>query len=210
MDSNVLLLATSNPAKQHRLSWLIEGSGLSPVILDQLGLAGQAPDEVGGTHEDSACLKAEEWSRRADGMAISSDGGLVIPALGACWDSLRTHRFAGDEADDETRVQHLFRLMAPYQGDDRRASWVEAVAIADRGRLLGSWQVDGPAGLLLQSPGPGPKVPGFWAFSIWYFPELAKTYNQLDDGELEGLNDHWTQLKALVQGFFHQRMGAKQ
>ena len=210
MDSRNLLLATSNPAKQGKLSWLLEGLGLTPVAPDELGLVGGEPEEDGATHMENACIKAEFWSRRGDGMTISSDGGLLIPALGQGWASLHTHRFAGSGADDEMRVRRLLQLMAPYQGDERRASWVEAVAIADRGRLLGSWQVDGPTGLLLQSTGPGPKVPGFWAFSIWYFPELGKTYNQLDDGELEGLNDHWTQLKALVQGFFHQRMGTKQ
>ena len=209
MDRSDLLLATSNPAKQLRLGWLIEGSGLSPLVPNQLGLEGQEPDEVGATHEDNARLKAEEWSRRADGMAISSDGGLVIPALGARWASLHTHRFAGDGAGDEVRVRCLLQLMTPYRDQERRASWVEAVAIADRGNLMGSWQVDGPTGLLLQSPGPGPAVPGFWAFDLWYFPELGKTYNRLDDGELESLNDHWTQLKVLVEGFFRHRKGTQ-
>ena len=207
MDVNNLLLATSNPAKQQRLGWLLEGLSLAPVTLDELGLAGREPQEEGATHEENACLKAEFWSSRRDGLVISSDGGLVIPVLGDRWASLRTRRFAGGLAGDEMRVRRLLDLMEPYDGDERRASWVEAVAIADRGQILGSWQVEGATGLLLKRPGSGPRVPGFWAFSIWYFPELEKSYNELDEGELEVLNDHWIQLKRLVQTFFHQRTG---
>ena len=209
MDSNNLLLATSNPAKQRRLGWLLEGLALTPVTLDALRLAGREPEEEGATHEENARIKAEFWSRLWDGTAISSDGGLVIPVLGNRWTSLRTHRFAGVAAGDEMRVRRLLELMEPYYGDQRRASWVEAVAIADRGRLLGSWQVEGATGTLLKSPGSGPRVPGFWAFSIWYFPELEKTYNELDQGELKALDDHWTQLKGLVQDFFRQRMSTQ-
>ena len=138
--------------------------------------------------------------------AISSDGGLLIPYIGRRWESLLTHRFAGEDADDEARLASLLRLMEPYTGEERRASWVEALAIAEKGRTLASWQVGGAGGLLLEAPGPGPIIPGFWVFSVWYFPDLGKTYNELEEGELEQLNDHWSRLKSLVQPFFHETM----
>jgi len=94
--------------------------------------------------------------------------------------------------------------MQPYKGDERKASWVEALAIAEGGCTLASWEVEGANGILLEQPGRGPRVTGFWVFSLWYFPHLGKTYNELDEQELEGLNDHWSQLKALVQDFFQQ------
>jgi hypothetical protein len=57
---------------------------------------------------------------------------------------------------------------------------------------------------MADGPGDSPQVPGFWVFSVWYFPQLGKTYNQLSPEELASLDDHWTQLRELVQHFFRR------
>ena len=204
MDNSGILLATTNPAKVRRLRWLLEGLPLDPTTPDELGLSGKDPEEDGSSHEENAILKAQGWSRAVAMPTIASDGGLVIPALGERWESLFTHRFAGVEADDDARRERLLQLMQGYRGEERKASWVEAVAIAQDGRTLACWQVEGATGLLLDGPGAGPAVPGFWAFSVWYFSHLGKTYNELDEQELRRLDDHWSQLKPLVQRFFHE------
>ncbi len=194
-----MLLGTTNPAKQRRLRWLLDGLSLTLVSPEELGLSDRAPDEEGHTHEENARLKAAGWSQLASMPAIASDGGLMVPALGRRWESLHTHRFAGAEADDQTRLERLLQLMEPYKGEERRASWMEALAVVQEGEPLASWQVDGPTGVLLEDVGNGPVVPGFWVFSVWYFPQVGKTYNQLDEAELERFNDHWAQLQPLVQ-----------
>ena len=201
MRGTKILIASTNPAKQRRLRWLLEGLPIHHVTPAELGLGDITPEEEGSSHEEIARLKARSWSQAAAMPAISSDGGLVIPALGQAWESLLTHRFAGEEADDAARLDRLLDLMSPYSGEDRKASWVEALAIADADTILSSWEVKGPTGLLLEDVVPGLTVPGFWVFSIWHFPHLGKTYDQLDEEELEGINDHWGQLKPLVQGF---------
>ena len=57
--------------------------------------------------------------------------------------------------------------MRPYSGEQRKATWVEALAVADRGRLLASWELQGaPAPLptatsILRRPqGFGPSLSG--------------------------------------------------
>ena len=207
MANTSILLGTNNPAKERRLRWLLEGLPIDAVTPVGAGLAGEGPEEGASSHEEVACLKAQDWSRASGMRAIASDGGLVIPALGSSWESLHTHRFAGRHADDTARLEFLLQLMRPFKGEERRASWVEALAIAENGRTLGSWQVEGATGLLLEGSGEGPVVPGFWVFSVWHFPHLGKTYNQLNDEELERLNDHWSQLKSSVQRFFHEVVG---
>lgn len=196
-----ILLATGNPAKQQTLRWLLEGLPLQPVTPRELGLH-SVPEEDGDTHEAIARLKARDWSRAADMLVIASDGGLVVPALGGNWESRFTHRFAGMEADDDERTRQLLEMMSPFRGDERRASWVEAVAVADRGEVLASWELAGSTGIIQESPGNAPQVPGFWVFSLWYFPEQDKTYNELTPLEKDSLDDHWTRLKELVQQFF--------
>jgi cyclopropane fatty-acyl-phospholipid synthase-like methyltransferase len=50
-----------------------------------------------------------------------------------------------------------------------------------------------------------PGIDGFWAFSLWRFPALGKTYDQLTQEEREGLDDHWAQLRTKVQEFFRRK-----
>ena len=208
MPNPSILLGTTNPAKERRLRWLLEGLPIDAVTPVGAGLAGEGPEEWASSHLEVACLKAQDWSRASGMWAMASDGGLVIPVLGSRWESLHTRRFADRHADDTARLEHLLQLMRPLKGEERRASWVEALAIAENGRALGSWQVEGATGLLLEESGQGPVVPGFWVFSVWYFPHLGKTYNELNEEELERLNDHWSQLKSSVQGFFHEAVGS--
>ena len=196
-----ILLATGNQAKQQKLAWLVEDLGLCPVTPEQLGLLG-IPEEEGDTHHSIARFKAQEWSKAGSTLAIASDGGLVLPVLGEQWESLYTHRFAGPAADDEERGRRLLQLMQPYQGPDREASWVEALAIAYRGRVLASWELRGSKGVIAESPDHSAGVPGFWAFSLWFFPQYGRTYNRLTAAELESLEDHWTRLRQLVRRFF--------
>ncbi len=202
-----ILLATANPAKQATLQWLLEDLPLEMVTPGELGLT-SVPDEEGETHQAIARQKAGAWSRAASMLVIASDGGLVIPALGANWESRFTHRFAGAAANDRDRLRSLLELMQPYQGAEREASWIEAVAIADQGQTLTSWELSGATGLIadVSSEGPGedPAVEGFWVFSVWRFPKFGKYYNQLNAAEKQSLDDHWTQLRVRVQSYFRQ------
>jgi inosine/xanthosine triphosphate pyrophosphatase family protein len=201
-----ILLATTNPAKERAFRWLLEGLPLSPVTPGQMGLD-SVPEEEGDTHEAIARGKAAAWSAAGGSMlAIASDGGLVIPTLGSRWESRYTHRFAGPAADDRERVRRLLELMRPYRGAARQASWVEALVIADRGQVLASWELRGGTGVISETPADEPLIPGFWAFSVWFFPQLGKSYNQLSPQEREALDDHWTRLRPMVQRFLRDHL----
>ena len=201
------MLATGNSAKQEALRQLLEGLPLTPVTPEELGLSAD-PEETGETHEAIALEKAQEWSLLAGMLAIASDGGLVVPALGHNWESRYTHRFAGPAADDDERRRRLLELMQPFTGPERDASWVEALALADSGRPLKSWELIGGSGIIAEAPEPGTLAPGFWVFTLWYFPNLGKYYNQLTDREKESLGDHWATLGKLVQRFFLEEFPA--
>ncbi len=174
---------------------------MAPATPDKVGVVA-VPEESGDTHEEIARQKAAEWSRAASMLAISSDGGLVIPALGEMWESRNTRRFAGPAADNHQRRERLLQLMAPHSGEDRRASWVEAVAIARKGRVLASWHVAGATGVITESASAESTVPEFWAFTVWYFSEFAKTYDRLTHTQRDSLDDHWIHLSRLVRRYF--------
>ncbi len=201
-DSSILI-ATTNPAKRGMLAWLLEGLAMRPRFPEEV----QQPivvEETEPTHRGNAVLKAVAWSRACSGMAIASDGGLRIESLGAAWDSVRTARFAGPGADDRARLERLLELMAPYSGEERRARWVEAVAVARAGRLLGAWEAEGGDGLVAASFASEDPTPGFWAGSVWYFPSLGKRYSQLTEEERREVGEPWSVLKPQVQSLFRR------
>ena len=198
-----ILLATGNGDKQRMLRWLLEGLSVHPVTPAELGISA-APDESADTHEAIARAKAEEWSSVAGMAAIASDGGLLVPSLGANWESRYTRRFAGPAADDSERQRRLLALMQPYSGPDRAAAFVEGLAIAEQGRTLASWEVKGATGRIvndLAEAGDPTDGDGFWVFPLWYFAEFARTYDKLTDAERGSLGDHWESLRGLVREF---------
>lgn len=204
-----ILLATGNRDKQRMLAWLLEDAPVRAVAPAELGVRAD-PDESGDTHEAIARAKAEEWSRVAGMPAIASDGGLLVPALGANWESRYTHRFAGPAADDAERQRRLMDLMAPFSGDDRRAAFVEALAIADGGKTIASWEVTGATGRIvdtLAQRGGDTDGDGFWVFPLWYFPEFGRTYDRLTEAERAGLGDHWRTLRGLMREFMTSWLG---
>ena len=201
-DSSILI-ATTNPAKREMLAWLLEGLAMRLRFPEEV----QQPmvvEETEPTHRGNAVLKAMAWSRACGGMAIASDGGLRIESLGAAWDSVRTARFAGPGADDRARLERLLELMAPYSGEERRARWVEAVAVARAGRLLGAWESEGGDGLVADSFDAEEPTPAFWAGSVWYFPSLGKRYSHLTEEERREVGEPWSVLKPQVQSFFRR------
>lgn len=199
-----VFLATSNPAKLKKMRWLLEGIGLTYATPNDPPPLPPIPEE-GRTHRDNAKSKARAWSLHSGMLSIATDGGLVIPVLGQRWDSLRTARFAGPGATDQGRLHGLLDLMQPYRGDDRTAFWIEALAIAQDGRILKSWEVESEPGLLAEHHDPAAVTPGFWAFSLWYIPRLGKTYDHLSPEDLESVDDHWRRLRKQVQAWFSRR-----
>ncbi len=201
MAGRAILLATGNPAKSAKLRWLLEDLGLAPSTLaDHPDL--RLPDETGGSFRANAELKAVVASRACDGLAIASDGGVVIPALGDAWDALRTGRAAGPHATDEAKARQLLSLMAGKRGDDRRVTWSEAVAVADRGTLTAAWDTTETHGVLTETYDPAHAIPGFWVYSLWYFPEASKRYVELTPAELEGQDRTWMALREQARRFF--------
>lgn len=201
----VILLATGNADKQRMLRWLLDGLPVRPVTPADRGVSAD-PDESGDSHRAIAEAKAAEWSRAGGGiMVIASDGGLLVPALGANWESRHTRRFAGPAADDAERQRRLLELLESYAGDDRNAAFVEALAIAEEGRTVASWEVSGATGRIVESladAGGATDGSGFWVFPLWYFAEYGRTYDRLTESERASLGDHWHTLRGLVRAEF--------
>jgi inosine/xanthosine triphosphate pyrophosphatase family protein len=195
-----ILLATGNTAKQSKLRWLIDGLGFEAVTPRALGLDFDPP-EHGATHQEIAASKALAWADRSGLLAIASDGGLQIPALGAAWNSLFTRRAAGDVSDDYARADHLLDLMRGKTGPERDAFKYEAVAVARPGELLGAWEAHGAIGRIVEGYDPDKIVGGFWLPALIVASRFGKVVADLTPEESDQIEDGWNELRGLVRPF---------
>lgn len=193
-----ILLGSTNPAKIDRLRDCLDGWSFDFITVNELP-PHEPPEETGSTHLEIAEAKAVAWARISGGLAIASDGGIDIPALGPNWDSLLTRRAAGEDATDEDRIRHLLALMEHLESDaDREATWNEALAIASPSGTVQTWEVTGPTGIVQRKPSSS-RIEGFWLASLWRFPHLNKTYTELTADELHTVGDPWLNLKSQIQ-----------
>ena len=195
-----ILLATGNVAKQAKLRWLIDGLGFEAVTPRDLGLSFDPP-ESGSTHQEVAAAKALAWANAAGCLAIASDGGIDIPALGPNWNSLYTRRAAGDVPDDCARADHLVALMRGRVGAERDALKREAVAVAQPGLLLGSWVAGGPIGRVVEAYDPAHIRDGFWLPAVLWDTRFGKVVADLTPEESEQTENGWNALREVVRPF---------
>ena len=197
-----VLLATTNKAKAAHLAWLLAGIPLRRVTLAEANLRQAfAPPETESTLEAIAANKAIAWSRAFGGLAIASDGGISIPALGDRWEERQTARFAGSHATDEQRVQALLALLQPYHGEDRSAFFRESVALANDGTLLQSWSAESPPGLIAESYLPNQVVPGFWLLTLWCDLNTGKRVGARTPDDPAYPDGAWARIKPRVQAY---------
>lgn len=193
-----ILLGSTNPAKIDRLRDCLDGRSFDFVTVNELP-PHEPPEETGSTHLEIAEAKAVAWAQISGGLAIASDGGIDIPALGPNWDSLLTRRAAREDATDEDRVRHLLALMKHLKSDvDREATWNEALAIASPSGTVQTWEITGPTGIIRSQPSTK-RIKGFWLAGLWLFPETGKTYTELSADELADIGDPWLNLKSHIQ-----------
>lgn len=204
-----LVLASANRDKAAVLEHAL--GGLLPVVLvrDVLTPSSSAWKEIddsedGPTMRAIAGAKACRWAVRFPGeMVVATDGGLLIPALGAAWVPARTRRFAGEWASNAERVAALLALTRDLRAQDRRVGWREALAVARNGSLLATWEAEATPGLLAANVAPA-FVPGdnFWLPALWCCPEFGgRRLADLSPAEQAARDDHWARLGTDLRHF---------
>ncbi len=194
-----LLLATTNPAKAERLRTLTAGVALT--LVETSSIASQPEvEEDASSHLGNAIRKAVVWSRAHPAVALASDGGLAIPALGGDWSSLITRRGTGGEVSDEEHAARLLRRMRELEGDGRAAHWTEAVALARDGALLGAWEASGLRGRIADAyRPPANSTGGFWVSGLWVSSVSGKRHWELSEDDLATEEEPWLALTPLVR-----------
>ena len=124
-----LLVATRNVGKLKELEELLADLPVQLQSLNKLTNVVEA-EETGATFAENAVLKAQSYALQTGLWAVADDSGLEVEALNGA-PGVFSARYAGDNADDEERIEKLLKEIKKTQDRERRARFVCAMAISD-------------------------------------------------------------------------------
>lgn len=204
-----VIVATHNAEKAAGLRGLLGDCAIVEPLPHDISPELTEPD--GSSNQAIAAFKAQQTSARLLSIGITNpvvatDGGLLVPGLGKDWDPSRTRRFAGPGARPNEIATALLERTAGLSSDEqRRIGWIEATAVALRGRVIAQFVAESPPGLLalLIDPRLTDLNDGFWVPYVWRCPEFGgRLLVDLTAAERDARDDHWSQvgrqLRALL------------
>jgi XTP/dITP diphosphohydrolase len=168
-----LLLATNNKGKIREYKSLLKGIPYEIVTLAGQGIT-TAVDEVGGSFEENARLKASTPAKESGLLTLADDSGLEVDALEGEPGSL-SHRYAGEGASDADRINYLLSRLKDVPDKERIARFRCVIAIATPDGKVEL--CDGECRGLITTAPKGNR--GFGYDPIFYLPELGKTMAEL-------------------------------
>ena len=174
-----LLVASSNEGKLSEYRALAAPCGES-VELSLIPNFDRLPqfEETAPTFGENAVGKAIYYSRFSDGLVLSDDSGLVVPALGGA-PGVHSARYAGPGATDADRIHKLLGQMRGMEGNQRVARFVCVLALAERGEVRGIFSAVAEGEILDAPEGDG----GFGYDPIFFLPVLGKSYASISREE---------------------------
>lgn len=177
MTKKELLIATRNPGKIREIEQLLAGL---PVVLRSLNDFGDIiePEETEATFAENAILKARFYASQTQLRALADDSGLEVDALNGA-PGVFSARYAGAGASDAEKIEKLLNELRKTPGDNRRARFVCAAAIADQGGAV-EFLAEGVCdGKIVENPR-GTK--GFGYDPIFAPDGFSETFGELSDG----------------------------
>ena len=131
----VLWIATANPGKTREFKELFGARFLVRDLHSFKNLP--VIHETGRTFEANAKIKALALSRLLPSQLIlADDSGLVVPALGGR-PGVRSARFSGPNATNESNRIKLLRVMRKSKNAARRAYFEATLVLAKNGEVFG-------------------------------------------------------------------------
>jgi XTP/dITP diphosphohydrolase len=168
-----LLLATNNEGKVREYKSMLRDLPLELVSLAELGIKTEV-DEIGGSLEENARLKAIAFARESRLLTLADDSGLEVDALGGEPGRLSA-RYAGEGASDRDRVNYLLSRLKDVPEEKRSARFRCVIAIAQPDGKVELCQGECEGVIALEPRG----NLGFGYDPIFYLPGLGKTMAEL-------------------------------
>lgn len=179
----IFLVATTNPAKFKEVQAILANDDIQILGLKDFPNVRKI-EEVGETFEENAFLKTVGYYWQTKIPCIADDGGLMIDYLGGA-PGVASHRWIGEDATDEERVQAVLERMKDVPREKRTARLGGFVVYYDGRRLLKreNWIHGYIAENLMDNI-----EPGFPYRPILMIPQFKKPYSALSHEEHEQVN----------------------
>ncbi|MCL0091267.1 XTP/dITP diphosphatase [Dehalococcoidales bacterium] len=168
-----LLLATNNQGKVREYKSLLHNLPVELVTLAEQGIT-TVVNEVGGSLEENAKLKATLLAVRSQLLTLADDSGLEVDALGGKPGQLSAH-YAGEGASDRENVNYLLEQLKGVPWSERLARFRCVIAIATPEGKVEFCSGECQGFITLEPRGEH----GFGYDPIFYLPELDKTMAEL-------------------------------
>jgi XTP/dITP diphosphohydrolase len=196
-----ILVATNNAFKIDEMEWFLRG--IPDISIHYLKELENVPDveEDGETLEENAIKKAVVISKLTDWIVMTSDVGIRIDALGESWDYRRPRRILGEHATEVEKVQRMMELMKGLEGEDRKAGYPLALALARDGRLLWSKEFISYEGYIVSEPDLEGIGQNRGMGRMWYLPKFDTTEDKLTPEQRDQLRDIQEPVREEIQIF---------
>jgi XTP/dITP diphosphohydrolase len=182
LNLETIVLATRNSGKAREFRDLLAPVGSQVLTLTDISLDVEF-DETGNSFAENARLKVIGYSRLTLFPVLADDSGLEVEALGGR-PGIHSARYAGPGASDADRVEKLLKDLGS-SGGNRSARFVCFLALAQNGLVLLESAGTCP-GLIANEPR---GTNGFGYDPVFLFPELGKTFAELNEAE-KNLHSH--------------------
>jgi XTP/dITP diphosphohydrolase len=187
-----LLIATRNPGKLREIQSLLDGTEISLVTPDMIGVSLEVK-ETGSSYEENAALKARAYARLASLVTMADDSGLEVDALGG-QPGIRSARFSPlPNATDADRRAYLLDLLRGHP-KPWAAHFHCTVAIADPTERIYYAQGNCPGEIIPTERGTN----GFGYDPIFLIPAAGLTMAELSMRDKNQLSHRAGAVKAAL------------
>ncbi len=168
-----LIIATKNAKKLHELKKYLKGVKAKVLSLENLKKTPRIREDQ-DTFKKNVIKKAFTVSRFTGGLVLADDSGLVVKALGGR-PGVKSARFAGPGKSDHANNLKLLKSLEGLPLRKRKARFVCAVAIADKGKIIKVIENDCKGVIAYSIRGRH----GFGYDPVFLIPKYKKTFGEL-------------------------------
>jgi XTP/dITP diphosphohydrolase len=185
--------ATSNPGKLREFRMAAAHFGFEGVEIEAVpGLSAIAPpEEHGATFEENAVSKALYYSAYAAGPVFADDSGLEVDALGGA-PGVHSARYAGAGCTDADNNRLLLEQVR--ESADRNARFVCVIALAENGRVLGTFRGAVEGRIVDEARGGN----GFGYDPLFFYEPFASTFGEIPDSRKMSVSHRGQALRAML------------
>jgi XTP/dITP diphosphohydrolase len=191
-----LLFGTTNRGKLDEVQAYLRRLPLKTLALSSLG-TWPLVVENGATYEDNALKKARTLAEYSGYLTLADDSGLEVDELNGA-PGVFSARYGGEEGNDEKNNEKLLEQLKRVPEEKRTARFVCVLALcAPKSRGAKEWTVrESCEGRIAFTP---KGLNGFGYDPIFFYPQLGKTFGEIDREIKTTVSHRGKALKKLAQ-----------